>query len=155
MNEIKTFKQDYESVQKYSYDDGSEQTVKYRLMKSLVDQGGTNMLDAIVKSAEDLNEEAFDYPDYASALYFVGDGGDTQGNGTRIKQFLEETDNQQGFGDHMRSALLLGRESEREQLASIFGEESTTVVPDLDQLIEMSMEKFDDDLENYLGGKTN
>ena len=59
-----------------------------------------------------------------------------------------------GFGEHMYSAILLGNESQRRELAEIFGDEHTNVAPDFDELIEKSMDKFDEDLEEYLKTKT-
>ena len=49
----------------------------------------------------------------------------------------------------MYSAILLGNEAERKELAEIFGDEHTNVAPDFDELIEKSMDKFDEDLEDY------
>ena len=112
------------------------------------------MLDGIKKAAQDLNEAVVEYPDYASAFYFVGDGGDTNGNATNITQFLHMNESERGFGEHMYSAILMGNEAQRSVLADIFGDEHTNVAPDLDSLIEKSMEKFEDDLEEYLKTKT-
>ena len=150
---IKTFDQDYDSVERYHFDDGTSSTIKTRLMKTVRATGGTNMLEALKKAAGDLNEEVYDYPDYASGLYFVGDGGDTCGNEANIKRFLQMQDTERGFGEHMLSAVLLGDESLRRKLAGIFGEERTTVASSFEDLIEQSMDKFDDDLQEYLRGK--
>ena len=147
---IKNFDQDYDSANRYEFLDGTRSTIKVRLMKELNAQGGTNMLDAIKESAKNLNEEARKYPDYASAFYFVGDGEDTNGNSESVREFLKTNDDEHGFGNHMQSAILLGSEAERQKLADVFGDENTNVVPELDQLIEISMEKFDEDLEEYL-----
>ena len=119
-------------------------------MKELNAGGGTNMLDAVLESAKNLNEESAKYPDYASAFYFVGDGEDTCGNSENVREFLKTNDEEQGFGKHMQSAILLGSEAERQKLADIFGDEHTNVVPELDQLIERSMEKVSEDIEEYL-----
>lgn len=54
----------------------------------------------------------------------------------------------------MYSAILLGNESQRRELAEIFGDEHTSVAPDFDELIEKSMDKFDGDLEEYLRNKS-
>ena len=54
----------------------------------------------------------------------------------------------------MYSAILLGNESQRRELAEIFGDDHTNVAPDFDELIEKSMDKFDEDLEEYLKTKT-
>ncbi len=63
-------------------------------------------------------------------------------------------ESEHGFGEHMYSAILLGNEKQRRELAEIFGDEHTNVAPDLDELIEKSMDKFDEDLEEYLKTKT-
>jgi len=153
VTEIKGYKQDYDSPQRYDFADGTQSTVKVRLMQRLATEGGTNMLDGIKKAAGELNKEVEEYPDYASAFYFVGDGGDTYGNAANIRNFLSMNEAERGFGEHMYSAILLGNESQRRELADIFGEEHTNVAPDLDLLIERSMEKFDEDLEEYLKTK--
>lgn len=154
VTEIKGFGQDYNSPQRYDFEDGTQSTVKVRLMQRLVTQGGTNMLDGIKKAAGELNKQVEEYPDYASAFYFVGDGGDTHGNAANITRFLQANESEHGFGEHMYSAILLGNESQRRELAEIFGDEHTNVVPDFDELIEKSMDKFDEDLEEYLKTKT-
>ena len=154
VTEIKGFEQDYDSPQRYDFEDGTQSTVKVRLMQKLATQGGTNMLDGIKKAAEALNEQVEEYPDYASAFYFVGDGGDTCGNATNITRFLQINEAERGFGEHMYSAILLGNEAQRRELAEIFGDEHTNVAPDFDDLIETSMDKFDEDLEEYLKTKT-
>ena len=154
VTEIKGFNQDYNSPQRYDFGDGSLSTVKFRLMQRLTTQGGTNMLDGIKKAASELNKQVEEYPDYASAFYFVGDGEDTCGNSTNISRFLQVNESERGFGEHMYSAILLGNESQRRELAEIFGDEHTNVAPDFDELIEKSMNKFDEDLEEYLKTKT-
>ncbi len=150
---IKGFKQDYDSPQRYDFKDGTQSTVKVRLMQNLITQGGTNMLDGIKKAAAELNKQVEEYPDFASAFYFVGDGGDTHGNSANITRFLQINESERGFGEHMYSAILLGGESQRQELAVIFGDEHTNVAPDFDELIEKSMDKFDEDLEEYLKTK--
>ena len=154
VTQIKGFGQDYDSPTRYDFGEGTPSTVKLRLMQRLTTQGGTNMLDGIQKSANDLNKEVAEYPDYASAFYFVGDGGDTRGNAPNIRKFLSVNDTEHGFCEHMYSAILLGNEAQRQELAAIFGDEHTNVAPNFDLLIERSMEKFDDDLEEYLRTKT-
>jgi uncharacterized protein YegL len=154
VTEIKGFKQDYDSPNRYNFEDGAQSTVKVRLMQKLFTQGGTNMLDGIKKAANELNKLVEEYPDYASAFYFVGDGGDTHGNSANIKKFLKINESEHGFGEHMYSAILLGNESQRQELAAIFGDEHTNVAPDFDELIEKSMDKFEEDLEEYLKTKT-
>lgn len=153
MKEIKNFDHDYNSPRAYDFSDRSKSTIKVRLMKAIVTSGGTNMLDPIKKAAKDLSEQTFEYPDYASAFYFIGDGGDTCGNGGNIKKFLELKDSERGFGEHLLSAIMLGNESQRKELADIFGDEATTVAPDMESLIEESMKKFDDDIGDYLNNK--
>lgn len=153
VTDIKGFDQDYASPQRYQFLDGSQSTVKLRLMQSVQARGGTNMLDAIQEASRQLNEEVRDYPDYASAMYFVGDGEDTCGNTANIRAFLQTTDQELGFGDHMLSAIFLGNEQQRSTLAGVFGDDKTTVAPDLTSLIEQSMLKFDDDIEAYLRDK--
>ena len=151
--EIKTFEQDYDSAQRYEFSDGSNSTVKVRLMKAVNASGGTNMLDAIKTAADGLRREVAEYPDYASAFYFIGDGEDTNGNSANIKKFLADEDAVKGFGQHMRSAIMLGNESQRQILANLFGDEATTVASDFDGLVEQSMVKFEDDIEEYLKNK--
>lgn len=153
VTEIKGFTQDYDSPQRYDFEDGTQSTIKVRLMQRLATQGGTNMLDGIKKAAGELNKQVEEYPDYASAFYFVGDGGDTYGNATNIRRFLQVNESERGFGEHMYSAILLGNEAQRRELAEIFGDEHTNVAPDFDELIEKSMDKFDEDLEEYLKTK--
>ncbi|OGH86348.1 MAG: hypothetical protein A2493_03665 [Candidatus Magasanikbacteria bacterium RIFOXYC12_FULL_33_11] len=152
--EVKGFKQDYDSPERYAFSDGKNSTVKVRLMEQLKVRGGTNMLDAIRTVARELNEEVENYPDYASALYFVGDGADTCGNSTNIKRFLGINEAEYGFGEHMYSAILLGDERQRRELSDIFGDDHTTVAPNFETLIEQSMDKFEQDLEEYLRDKT-
>lgn len=151
---IKGFKQDYDSPERYDFEDGTRSTVKVRLMQNLVTQDGTNMLDGIKRAAAELNKQVEEYPDFASAFYFVGDGGDTHGNAANITRFLRINESERGFGEHMYSAILLGGESQRQELAVIFGDEHTNVVLNFDELIERSMDKFDEDLEEYLKTKT-
>jgi len=153
VTEIKGFQHEYDSSERYTFDDGTASTVKVRLMERLRTQGGTNMLAGIQKAAVDLNKETEEYPDYASALYFMGDGGDTCGNAENIKRFLQANDAEHGFGEHMYSAILLGDEAQRRELSDIFGDEHTNVAPDFDALIEQSMDRFDDDIKDYLQGK--
>lgn len=154
VREVKAYDQEYDSPTRYYWEDGSRSTIKVRLMQSLQAEGDTDMLPAIQKAAKDLNEETFEYPDYASAFYFVGDGRDMFGNAERIKEFLQLADSEQGLGEHMLSAIMLGDESQRKELADIFGDDHTTVAPDFETLIEQSMYKFDEDIGDYLRDKT-
>jgi len=123
-------------------------------MQGLTAKGGTNILQGVEKVSADLNQETQNYPDYASAFYFVGDGEDSYGNSTRIKEFLRMSNSEHGFGEHMFSAIMLAKALWRNDLAEIFGEEHTSVAPNLDELIRISMEKFDEDLEEYLKTKS-
>lgn len=154
VTELKTYDQDYNSPTRHDYSDGTKSTIKVHIMQSMHAQGGTDMLAAIQKAAKDLNAEIFEYPDYASALYFVGDGEDTYHNQKKIKEFLRLSEAEHGFGEHMLSAIMLGNESQRRELAEIFGDEHTTVAPDFETLIEQSMYKFDEDIQAYLRDKT-
>lgn len=154
ITDVKAFDQDYSSPQRYQFLDGSQSTVKVRLMKSVEAHGGTNMLAAVQAASRQLTDETRDYPDYASAMYFIGDGEDTCGNTANVREFLKTTDEEQGFGHHLLSAIFLGNERQRSTLADIFGDDKTVVAPDLESLIEQSMLKFDDDLEEYLRNKT-
>ncbi|MCA9351249.1 hypothetical protein KC929_00540 [Patescibacteria group bacterium] len=151
---IKNFNQKYGSPEKYDFENGKSTTIKMRLMTEINTQGGTDMLPALRKSAQELRDESYEYPDYASALYFVGDGGDSSGNSEKIKKFMSSEDEIHGFGEHMRSAIMIGSESQRSELAQLFGDEATTVASDLDALIEKSMDKFDADISFYMENKT-
>lgn len=151
VKEIKTFDQDYDSPTRYRHADGTTSTIKVRLMKAIQATGGTNMLDGVKRAGADLNKQVADYPDFLSALYFIGDGDDTCGNSQKIKTYLQNTDSERGgFGNHLLSAIMLGSEELRSTLASIFGAEATSVAQNLDQLIEKSMLKFEEDITGYL-----
>lgn len=152
--ELKGYDQDYESPVRYDWGDGTKATIKARLMQALRTWGGTNILPAIQKAAEDLNRETFEFPDYASAFYFIGDGRDTVGNSERIEEFLSISEAEGGFGSHLLSAIMLGDEAQRRELVAIFGDDHTTVAPDFEALVEQSMYKFDEDMEAYLADKT-
>ncbi|MBM4177198.1 VWA domain-containing protein, partial [Candidatus Gribaldobacteria bacterium] len=154
VTEIKGFSQDYDSPERYDFPEGTRTTVKVRLMQKLATQGGTNMLDGIKKAASELNKQVEEFPDYASAFYFIGDGKDTYGNEVNIRRFLQINETEHGFGEHMYSAILLGNEAQRRELAEIFGDKHTNVAQDFDELIEKSMDEFDEDLEEYLKTKT-
>ena len=151
ITEIKGFDQDYNSPRRYDFKDGSSSTIKARLMQMIKASGGTNILDAVKKAGDDLNKEVSDFPDFASALYFIGDGEDSLGNASRIKQFLSAHESESGgFGRHMISAIMLGNESQRQVLAQLFGDESTRVASDFETLIEQSMLKLEEDITGYL-----
>ncbi len=150
ITQIKAFDQDYDSPERYDYPGGGSSTVKVRLMRHVKTDGGTNMLDALKQTGKDLDAEVDGFPDHASALYFIGDGGDTCGNKRNIRTFLNAEQSMQGFGsEHMRSAVLLGSEAERQELSELFGERNTTVAGNFDALIETSMLRFAEDIEDY------
>ncbi len=153
LNPIKTFKQKYNSSQVYEHADGTKSTVKVHLMKGVVASPYTNIDEAVRGTAKDLNEEARAYPNYASAMYFVGDGQDSFGREAQIKAFLESDDREKGFGNHMRSAIMMGTESEKEVLANIFGEDNTAVALEFEPLITKWMEQFEDNIKDYLRNK--
>jgi len=147
---IKDFGQEYDSSQRYDFATGQLQTIKVRLMKSVAVSGGTNMLPAIQAMGDALNAEQQDFPEHLTALYFMGDGDDTCGNSTMIKDFLTQRDTN-GFGDHIRSATLLGNEANRKLLAKIFGDENTHVANDFETLVEESMNQLATDIQEYIG----
>ena len=150
LSAIKTPDQEYDSPQRYPYPDGTRSTVKARLMKATTPQGGTDMLNAVRGVARDLNIYLRAYPDYLSAVYFMGDGEDTCGNAENIRKFLATEDSEHGFGRHLLWAIMLGPESIREKLGEIFGEERTSVANKFDRLIERYMRRFDEDIQTYL-----
>jgi len=154
VTKIKGFDQDYDSPQRYDFSGGTHSTIKARLMEKLATKGGTNMLDGIKHAAAELNKEVREYPDFASAFYLVGDGGDTCGNAANITRFLSINETEHGFGEHLYSATLLGNEAQRQELAAILGDEHTNVAPDFDELIKKSMYRFDEDTKKYLRNKT-
>ncbi len=151
---IKNCAQDYDSPERYTYPDRSRSTVKARLMKMTQADGGTNMLDAFKAAAKDLNEQVREYPDHASAMYFLGDGDDTCGNKDKIIKFLKSEDTERGFGRHMLSAIMLGDKKLKSELADIFGEERTNVAGNFDSLVEQYMLQFDSDIQEYLRNMT-
>ncbi len=150
ITQIKSFDQDYDSVNRYNFGDGSSSTVKVRLMRNVGVSGGTNMLTALQQVGKGMDEEIDEYPDYLSALYFMGDGDDTCGNTDRIRRFLASNKEECAFGKHMKAAIMLGNENQRRILANIFGDENTSVAGDFETLVEKSMMRFDEDVESYL-----
>lgn len=157
---IKNYDQDYSSSERYEYPDGVKSTVKVRMMKALKTEGGTYILPALKHAAKALNEQSEEYPDYLSAMYFIGDGEDSHEDPThttRIRRFVNNLSPENGFGPHLRSAIFLGNEQDRRQLADIFrdpnGNDHVTVCSNFDQLIELSMLKFDEDIQEYLSDK--
>ena len=123
-------------------------------MKEVGSYGGTDMLKAIKEAAEELNEEAYNYPGYVSAMQFIGDGGDGCGNKDNIGRFMVNNDEETGFGEHMHSAVFMGDEAQRKVLAEIFGDDETTVAEDFEDLIEGSMHTFAENIEEYVRNKT-
>lgn len=152
VSEVKTFDQDYQSFQRYEYEDDDVKetaTVRARLMKAVQADGGTNMLEALKRMSEGLNEQKRMYPHHASALYCVGDGGDTCGNQENIQKFLQGSEEQGFFGEHMRSAIMLGNEQQRKALAAIFGDEHTAVADTFEEVVFKSMQQYDRDIMGY------
>jgi hypothetical protein len=152
VREVKTFDQDYLSFRRYQYQDGDETettTVRARLMKAVRASGGTNMLDALKCMSEGLNKQKRKYKNHASAFYLVGDGGDTCGNKENIKAFMRGSTEQGFFGKHLCSAIMLGSEEQRLELAELFGDEHTAVAGTLDEVIAKSMQQYDRDITHY------
>ena len=118
-------------------------------MKAVRTSGGTNMLDALQRMSGDLNDQKRQYPNHASSLYVVGDGGDTCGNKENIQSFLEGSGDQGFFGEHMRSAIMLGNEGQRKELAELFGDEHTSVADTFDGVLHKSMQQYDRDIMHY------
>lgn len=153
VNVIKRFDQEYDSSQRYDFPDSQQATIKKRLIDKMSAGPYSNMFDALRTAGNDLNEEIQDFPDYASSLYFIGDGDDNVWNPAYSRDFLQKSEEQGGFGDHNKHAIMLGDERQKQILAKTFGDENTTVAPDFDTLIEQAMYKFDDDMEDYFAGK--
>ncbi len=149
IKKIKGFDQQYDSRERYEYEDGESATVKVRLMRGVTSEGGTNMFDALKTTAADLNEQKQGYEDHVSALYLIGDGGDTCGNKENIRRFLNADTDEEMFGDHLKSATLLGTENDRRVLSDLFGDDHTNVAGDFEELVEKSMVTFADDIEDY------
>ncbi len=150
VTEIKGFDHDYNLPIKNKYSDGSESTVKVRLMNKAVAGGGTNMLPAVQKVAAGLNQEKDQYPEYLSAFYLIGDGGDTCNNEDNIRTLVESDSESGGLGEHIKSATLIGNESQRKALSDIFGDENTEVASTMEEVIEMNMERVLEDIEAYV-----
>lgn len=150
---IKKFDQDYDSTERYAHEDGTESTVKVRLMEQTVASGGTNMGQAIWDANRALNEAKLEHPNYLSALYAISDG-DTQGSlsGESLRQFLDGQKEYWGeeWGEHMKCGALIGDKSQKSTIAQYFGEDDTIVEPDLDTIIERIMERFDEDITMFI-----
>lgn len=152
MTNIKDYGQAYDENTFYDYDGGIRTTVKARIMKAIHTQGGTNMLDALKSAAQSLSEAVDGDREYASALYLLGDGGDTCGNQERIKR-LVSPEGEDNTGEHMYAAMVLGSESDRQVLAQLFGNERTAVANSFEGQITISMEQFMRDIQGYLEEK--
>ncbi len=152
MTTIKDYDQEYAENTFYEYAGGVRTTVKARIMKAIHTQGGTNMLDALKAASEALTNAVDGDREYASALYLLGDGGDTCGNQARIKQ-LVSADGEANSGDHMYAAMVLGSENDRKVLAELFGDDRTAVADTFEGQIEISMKQFLEDIVGYLEAK--
>jgi len=150
---LKAFDHEYDARDRYDFGDATPaQTVKVRVMKAVQAGGGTDTLGALQIAARDLNREKEAYSDgeyeYASALYYMGDGSD--GMAERSRAFLSEDDPRYGFGDHMRSASVFGGEAERSELAAVFGDKHTTVANSFQEIVRQQMLQFDRDISEHL-----
>ncbi len=105
---------------------------------------------ALEKASRDMDEFKKENPDYLSAMYFMGDGGDSFDNSDKIRAFMSNVDSTRGFGDHLQRAVLLGDESERESLSDLFGEANTTVAPDFEALVASMMKSCGKDVQRYM-----
>lgn len=149
---IKDFDHEYDSPTRYDFGNG-EKTVKVRLMEATMARGGTDMGKAVWDANKRLNEAKSDHPDYLSSLYTISDG-ETGGelSGDALTKFL---DGQQSFwgewwGDHMKCGFLLGDPSQKAILGKYFGEDNAEAVPNLNELIEKVMNRFDEDVQGFI-----
>ncbi|MBP6085202.1 hypothetical protein KA517_03115 [Candidatus Gracilibacteria bacterium] len=152
---IKGYEQKYDENIFYDYDQGANAvrtTVKARIMKAVQAGTGTNMLDALVETAQRLTDVVQGDREYASALYLIGDGGDSYGNERLIKK-LVSPDYRDESGEHMYAALVLGNEDERRILAAMFGDQRTAVADDFESMITIAMQQFQEDIVGYLEAK--
>lgn len=157
---IKGYDQDYSSLEKYTYPDRTQASVKARLMRVMRTQGGTDILPALQYCAAGLNQQVAEYPDYMSAFYFIGDGEDSRSDPRfggdpryylKIKRFVSNLNPQNGFGEHdVKRAIFMGSEQEKKQLSNIFGEENTSVCADFDQLVDMFLDGLAVDVQTYM-----
>lgn len=149
---IKDFDYDYGSPTRYDFG-GGEKTVKVRLMESTMARGGTDMGKAVWEANRKLNEAKLEHPDYLSALYTISDGA-THGqlSGENLKRFLEGQQEFWGewWGEHMKCGFMLGPESDRAILSQYFGEDNAESVPDIRDLIEKVMNRFDEDAQGFI-----
>lgn len=154
---IKTVDMDYGSTEKYDFENANRSrersTVKARIFKAMQTKYYTNMYEAVQHSAHNLDEVSRRFPEYASSMYFVGDGEDTGGGygGSRnpeIRRFMETSRDRGGFGKHMRHAIMLGDESQRRVLADVFGDDHTAVASDLEGLFRTWTHQFERDVRH-------
>jgi hypothetical protein len=147
---IKGFDQSYSDKSKHRWDDGSEASLKVRMMNAMKASGGTNILEAVRNASGDLHQELEKYKNYVTAVQYIGDGGDTYGNYANIQEYMNLTDSDDpdiGFGNHLFSATMLGTEDQRSQLAELFrnrrtGDDRTTVASNFPELFQQSVVKF-------------
>lgn len=149
---IKDFNYEYGAPTRYDFG-GSEKTVKVRLMEMTMARGGTDMGKAVWDANKRLNDEKLDHPDYLSALYTISDG-ETSGElaGASLSQFLAGQKEFWGewWGEHMKCGFMLGPESQKSVLSQYFGEDDSESVPQIEELIEKVMTRFDEDVQNFI-----
>lgn len=149
---IKDFNYEYGTPTRYDFG-GGEKTVKVRLMEMTMARGGTDMGRAVWDANKKLNDEKVDHPDYLSALYTISDG-ETSGElaGTSLQQFLSGQQEFWGewWGEHMKCGFMLGPESQKSVLAQYFGEDDSESVPQIEELIEKVMTRFNEDVQNFI-----
>ena len=149
---IKDFDQKYNASDRYNFG-GSEKTVKVRLMETTMARGGTDMGKAVWEANKKLNEAKLKHPNYLSALYTISDG-ETGGElaGERLKRFLDGQESfwEEWWGQHMKCGFMLGAESQKATLAQYFGEDNAEAVPDMRDLIEKVMNRFDQDSQGFI-----
>lgn len=149
---IKDFDHEYSSSNRYDYG-GNEKTVKVRLMETTMARGGTDMGKAVWDANKKLNEAKLKHPDYLSSLYTISDG-ETGGElaGENLRRFLEGEQEFWGewWGDHMKCGFMLGEENQKAILAKYFGENNSEAVPEISELIEKVMNRFDEDVQEFI-----
>lgn len=150
---IKDFDQEYNSSERYKFGQGADKTVKVRLMETTMARGGTDMGKAVWQANQKLNKALEDYPDHLSAMYTISDGAtDGELAGQQLNKFLHGLQSVWGewWGNHMKCGFMLGAESQKAVLAQYFGENDSQSVPQLDELIEKVMMRFDEDIQNFI-----
>lgn len=149
---IKDFDHEYASSNRYNFGN-QEKTVKVRLMEMTMARGGTDMGKAVWEANKKLNEAKAEHPDYLSSLYTISDG-ETGGElaGENLKRFLEGQQEFWGewWGDHMKCGFMLGPESQKGVLSQYFGEDNAEAVPNISDLIEKVMNRFDEDIQGFI-----